>query len=107
MSREPHPLRRHAIQIRRRERLLPIAREIAISEVIGEDEDDVGRRCVKRAAEGEEKEESHSEENVHRLHFSLAAFVRRAHGVPEAVSATARGCARRSRKRRGCQPWQS
>ena len=47
--------------------------DIRVTEVIREDEDDVGLRCVERAAQGKEKEASHAKENARRIDFSLGA----------------------------------
>ena len=45
--REPHPLRREPIDIRRGDLLLPIAAQLAPAKIVGQDEDDVEfRRSV-------------------------------------------------------------
>ena len=41
MARKLHPLLRHAVKVRRLDNLLPVATEIAVSEIIGKDIDDV------------------------------------------------------------------
>ena len=56
--REPHALRRHAIEMRRADGGMPVAAQIAVTEVIGVNDDDV-RSCEERRAQGrEEKKEA-------------------------------------------------
>ncbi len=43
--REDHPLGRHAVQIRRLNRLLPIAAQVPIPQIVGQNEDDIGLLC--------------------------------------------------------------
>ena len=49
--RELHPLRRDAVEVRRLDLRLPVAAEVAPSEVVGQDEDDVGS-CPVRSLRG-------------------------------------------------------
>ena len=74
VPREFHPLRRHAIEIRRGEHLLPVAPEIAIARIVHEDVDDVRPRRLRRVERGkwrEQREQQRGEEGggFHRAEF--------------------------------------
>ncbi len=42
MSREAHTFLRQSVEIRRGERLLPVATQIAVAQIVGKNVDDVG-----------------------------------------------------------------
>ncbi len=42
--REPHPLSRHPVEPRRADAALAVRAQLAVPEIVGKDEDDVGRR---------------------------------------------------------------
>ena len=69
MLREAHPLGGHTVEVRRVDTLLPVAAEVPITEVIGDDEDDIGRalRCA-GVTGAKVKRRDHDSEQQQRVH---------------------------------------
>jgi len=65
---EFHALGRHAIEVRCFQNLLPEASQVAVAEIVGKNEDDIGRRSHRGAAENREKQQDKSEVTAGEAH---------------------------------------
>ncbi len=80
MLREPHPGVRQSVEMRRRELLLPIAAEVAIAQIVAEDEDDV--RAAARFGGGRPRGHCHHQKSQTGYFHARASTGRRNKTVP-------------------------
>ena len=74
---QPHPLVRHAINIRRANMPVAVAGEIAVAEIVGEDHDKIRRSLRKARGSCQDQREQACRQARHRGHCNARASARR------------------------------